>query len=158
MRQLPNLVEQVKQINLDLQEIKQRQFVGASTVPIKKVQTADAFDFDDSINNNWEVSGWVDYVANTMDYPFARMVCKVWVGGVLHKLGDGDIIGFRAAPIDFRMYRLIGGGVEEKKGLRFYFRVKNISGSGKAIKLKFYVMATDEGVIYPLAIKRVSNY
>lgn len=152
-RKLPDLVKEVELLQYDLLELKNKQFVGASGLLIHTNQTSDTYDFNGSVPSFYVVGGYLDFAANTQDFPFAELECDIWIDNVKVDPGEGEHSG--SDTPGFKYYK---ARRPDNNAVSFVFSILNFSGSTKNFKLKFRVQSTDTGELFPALLVSTRNY
>lgn len=152
-RELPDLIKEVELMQFDLIELKNKQYVGASTLLIHTNETLDTYDFNDSVPSFWVAGGFVDFAADNQDFPFAELECDIWINDVKVDPGEGEHSGSDTPGFKYYKARRPDDNV-----VSFVFSILNFSGSTKNFKLKFRVQSTDTGEVLPLVIASSRNF
>lgn len=126
----------------DIQEFKNAQAVGASTLQIVRNVTADQYDFSASVASGQSIFGGIQIEFEKQDNPYAELITEIYVDNVRRFVGDATYIKdpYRKMPI----YPQSVGTPRNYKLLGFSFKLDNHTGSTKNYGLKFIIPASDK--------------
>ena len=102
MREEKTVENTIKEIRLNMQEVKTKQFLGSSNIKIKEFETPDAWDVDENVSwtlsNDYRIYGFYIHVVNQVA-PIAAFRCKILIDGVVQDLSNPYCFRDQTSPI-----------------------------------------------------------
>lgn len=157
--QYNKLAVEMRQIETELEDIKNKQFIGTDSVQLYKNQTEDAWDYDHttsfSLPQTEELHSFsVLFTADNQNAPFSKLTIDALIDNTTHyqsgKLGTGQNgVWFNDIFYDYDLYFRRQDDedfVAQPNQISWYFAYSAYA-SGKNIKMKLTVHSTDTGVI-----------